>query len=166
MPTPTTVAIALGSNLGDRDAHLSRAIGALRALHGFTPHRTSRALETAALTLPGSPSQPPYLNAAMTGAYSRSSRELLGELLAIERAAGRQRDREPRWGARVLDLDLLLFGDSVIDEPGLVIPHPRLHERLFVLAPLAEILPEARHPVLGLTIRELLERRRAASMSG
>lgn len=97
-----------------------------------------------------------YLNSAAVVRTTLSPRELLAGLLAIERAAGRDRSKELRWGPRTLDLDLLLYGQRIIDEPGLAVPHPRMHERAFVLGPLASIAPHIRHPTLGQTIGELL----------
>ncbi len=150
-------AIALGSNLGDRPRHLEYAAGRLGALlAGF---RISRSIETDPVGVDGP--QPRYLNAAAVGTTDRSARELLEALLAIERERGRER---PYPNApRTLDLDLILLGDLVVAEPGLVVPHPRFHERRFVLEPLADIAPELRDPVSGLTVRQLLDRVRAAS---
>jgi 2-amino-4-hydroxy-6-hydroxymethyldihydropteridine diphosphokinase len=105
--------------------------------------------------------QPRYLNAAVVGDTDRTPRELLGVLLAIERERGRDR---PFPGApRTLDLDLILFDHRVIDEPDLVVPHPRFRERRFVLEPLAEVAPDLVDPVTGATVRELLERLDARS---
>ena len=151
-------AVGLGSNLGDRTAMLALATRELGATPGIEDLRVSEAVETPALTIPGSPAQPDYLNAAAAFATTLPARALLARLLEIERAAGRDRSVEPRWGARVLDLDLLLFGDAVIEEDGLSVPHPRMHEREFVLRPLAGVWPEAMHPLLGVTARELLGR--------
>lgn len=145
--------IALGSNVGDRAAHLRAALEMIAGIEGVAIIACSSFHETAPV---GPPGQGEYLNAAAVVDTSRSPRDLLGELLAIERARGRERAKEQRWGARTLDLDLLLMGETVLDEPGLTLPHPRLHERLFVLAPLAEVWPEARHPVLNRTAAELL----------
>ena len=142
-------AVALGSNLGDRRAHLDFAVARLQPLlHGL---RVSRFHETMPVGAPGP--QPLYLNAAAVGDTALTARELLDAVLAIEQARGRER---PYANApRTLDLDVVLFGDRVIDEPGLVVPHPRFRERRFVLDPLAEIAPELVDPVTGKTIAEL-----------
>ena len=143
-------AVALGSNLGDRASHLDYAVSRLRAILGDV--RRSTAHETAPVDVPGL--QPAFLNAAATGETALSARDLLDTLLAIERERGRER---PFHGAaRTLDLDLILFGDAVIDEPGLQLPHPRFRERRFVLEPLAEIAPAMVDPVTGKTVAELL----------
>lgn len=112
--------------------------------------------ETEAVTLDGAGGQPRYLNGAAVARTTLSAGELLAALLRIERALGREREREGRWGARTIDLDLLLYGEAVIEEEGLRVPHPRMHERAFVLAPLAEVAPEAVHPQRGETVREML----------
>jgi 2-amino-4-hydroxy-6-hydroxymethyldihydropteridine diphosphokinase len=145
------VAIALGSNLGDRERHLRTALAALAQL--LTDLRVSSFHETDPV---GVAPQPRFLNAAATGRTALPAAALLSELLAIEKRHGRER---PHAGAaRTLDLDLILYGDTVRDEPGLVVPHPRFRDRRFVLAPLAEIAGEWRDPTTGLTVGELLER--------
>ena len=146
---PTTVAVALGSNLGDRREHLDYAVSRLRlALQDL---RVSRYIETAPVDVPGE--QPAFLNGAVVGDTTLLPRELLNRLLAIEVERGRER---PFSGAaRTLDLDLVLFGDQVIKEPGLIVPHPRFRERRFVLEPLAEVASELVDPMTGTTIGEL-----------
>lgn len=146
----TPVAIALGSNLGAREEHLRDALAALAAC--VSDLRVSRLVETDPV---GVGEQPRFLNAAATGSTSLSARDLLTTLLDIERRRGRER---PYPGApRTLDLDLILYGDAVIDEPDLLVPHPRFRERLFVLEPLAEIAADWIDPVTGQTVGELLK---------
>ncbi len=145
------VAIALGSNLGDRRAHLDFASQRLRAL--IEGAVLSPLIETDPV---GVEPQPQFLNGAVVGATDLSPRALLEALQGIERARGRTR---PHPGApRTLDLDLILYGDDTIGEPDLQVPHPRFRERRFVLAPLAAVAPDLRDPVTGLTVGELLAR--------
>lgn len=142
-------AVALGSNVGDRRAHLDYAVSALRGL--FPGLIISRYHETVPAGVSGP--QPMYLNAAAVGQTDLSARAVLDALLSIERERGRERPyaRSPR----TLDLDLILLGDVVVDEPGLVVPHPRFRERPFVLEPLAEIAPDLKDPATGLTVAAL-----------
>jgi 2-amino-4-hydroxy-6-hydroxymethyldihydropteridine diphosphokinase len=146
--------VSLGTNLGDRATHLAFALRRLAALDATRVAGVSPVYETDPV---GPPPQGPYLNAVVCLDTELGARDLLGALLAIERAAGRERSEE-RNAARTLDLDLLLHGDLVIDEPGLVVPHPRLAERPFVLEPLAALAPTLAHPVLGETIATLAAR--------
>ncbi len=128
--------LALGSNLGDREAHLRGAVASLRALERVVG--VSPVYETAP---EGGPrSQGPYLNAVVELDTDRSPRELLALCARLESGAGRVRTE--RWGPRTLDVDVLLVGDEVVDEPDLTVPHPRMWERRFVLAPLADLAPE------------------------
>lgn len=147
----TLAAIGLGANLGDRAAALRSALaslepfGAVVARSGIWETEPRDHLE-----------QPEFLNAVLLLESERSPRELLATCLDIEARHGRRRET-PR-GPRTLDLDLLFVDDVVLVEPDLVLPHPRLADRRFVLAPLAEVAPGWRHPVTGLTVRELLDR--------
>ena len=146
------MAIALGSNLGDRRAHLEFAFARLREL--LAKLRTSSIYETEPVDVPTE--QPRFLNAAAVGETMMTPREVLDALLSIERDRGRER---PYAGAaRTLDLDLVLMGERVVDEEGLVVPHPRFRERRFVLEPLTEIAAELRDPVSGQTVEELFRR--------
>jgi 2-amino-4-hydroxy-6-hydroxymethyldihydropteridine diphosphokinase len=146
----TRVAVALGSNLGDRRAHLDYATTRLGSILGNI--RVSTSFDTDPVDVPGP--QPRFLNAAAIGETAWSPGELLDALLDVERARGRER---PMPGAaRTLDLDLVLFGDQILNDPALVVPHPRFRVRRFVLEPLAEIAPEMVDPVTGKTVRELL----------
>jgi 2-amino-4-hydroxy-6-hydroxymethyldihydropteridine diphosphokinase len=148
----TPVAIALGSNVGDRRAHLDFAVANLRAL--LTNIRVSRYYDTVPVGVSGP--QALFLNAAAVGETTMSARALLQALLAIEHERGRER---PYANApRTLDLDLVLFGDAVLDELDLIVPHPRFRERRFVLEPLGEIAPDLQDPGSGSTVGELLAR--------
>jgi 2-amino-4-hydroxy-6-hydroxymethyldihydropteridine diphosphokinase len=141
-------AIGLGSNVGNRESHLDFAMRRLQDV--LSRVKVSRWYDTPPF---GVHPQPDFLNAAIVGETSLSARALLNLMLAIERERGRER---PHVGApRTLDLDLILFGSNVIDEPGLRVPHPRFRERLFVLEPLSEIAGEWIDPVTGRTISAL-----------
>lgn len=143
--------LGLGSNLGGREENLGQALSRLQA-RGFRVTLRSALYETAPV---GGPPQGDFLNMAAGGEWASSPETLLEACLRVEREMGRL--RLERFGPRSIDLDLLLFGDQVRDG-AFELPHPRMHERRFVLQPLFEIAPEARHPRLGLSVRELLER--------
>ena len=144
------VAVALGSNCGDRRAHLDYAVSTLRTF--LTNLTVSRYYETIPVGVSGP--QALFLNAAAVGDTTMSARAVLDALLAIEHERGRER---PYANApRTLDLDVILFGDAIVEEPGLKVPHPRFRERRFVLQPLAEIAPDLRDPVSGKPVAELL----------
>lgn len=143
-----TAYIALGANLGDRRANIARAIEQLRATPGIDVTKVSDLIETAAVG--GPPGSPPYLNGAAELKTALSPEALLACLLATEATIGRT--RREKWGPRLIDLDLLLYGNQIIDTPDLKVPHPLMHTRRFVLEPLAQIAPDAVHPVLGKTI--------------
>ena len=146
---PVVACIGLGANLGDAAATLRAAQEALADLPLTRLLRVSRLYRTPAW---GKTEQPDFINAAALLETRLPARDLLDGLLAIEREFGRTRavDGSDRWGARTLDLDLLLYGDVEIDEPGLHVPHPHLHERAFALLPLVDIAPDAVIPGRGL----------------
>ncbi len=155
MTLPEIAFIGLGSNLGDRRETIETAVKTLKQTDGVEVVVVSRLIETKPV---GPITQDTYLNGAMKIRTTVSPRDLLEICLCIEQTAGRDRVNEQRWGPRRLDLDLLLYGEQVIDEPGLHVPHPRMHEREFVLAPLSEIAPSWRHPGLDMTIQDLKSR--------
>lgn len=145
----TTVAIALGANLGDRRAHLEFAVEQLRPF--LADLRVSTFIESEPVDV--SEPQPPYLNGVVVGRTRLSPRELLDTLMTIERKLGRMR-LTPR-APRTLDLDLILYGNAIIHEPDLEVPHPRFRQRAFVLDPLNEIAPDLVDPVSSLTVAML-----------
>jgi 2-amino-4-hydroxy-6-hydroxymethyldihydropteridine diphosphokinase len=138
--------VGLGSNLGEREVTLRAAVKRLRALPETEVLNVSSFRDTEPV---GYTDQPRFLNAAVELETALSARALLGALLELERAFGRDRSAGPAMGPRTLDLDLLLYGDETIDEPLLTVPHPRLHERRFVLEPLAELDPGLEIPGQG-----------------
>ncbi|MCX5655501.1 MAG: 2-amino-4-hydroxy-6-hydroxymethyldihydropteridine diphosphokinase, partial [Planctomycetota bacterium] len=135
-----TVYLGLGANLGDRRAGLEAALAALRSHPRIRVQAVSSFIDTDPVG--GPPGQPVYLNVAARIETDLAPEELLAECKRIERALGRREG--PRWGPRPVDLDILLYGDRIVDEPDLIIPHIGLRERRFVLAPLAEIAPDVR----------------------
>jgi 2-amino-4-hydroxy-6-hydroxymethyldihydropteridine diphosphokinase len=143
-----TVYLSLGSNLGDRAANLRTALeklGELGEIEAVSSFYETEPMEFAA--------QPWFLNCAVALATDLMPRQLLAAVLRLEQEMGRRR-LQPK-GPRLIDIDILLFGNSVVDTPQLTVPHPAMHERRFVLEPLAEIAPAARHPVLHRTVREM-----------
>ena len=135
----TLAYVGLGSNLGDREATIRRAIAALPGVVAVSALRETDPV--------GVTEQPAFLNGAVALETELSPRELLDSLLAVERDLGRE--RRERWGPRTIDLDLLLYGGETVDEPGLTVPHPSLHERRFALEPLAELDPQLVVPGRG-----------------
>jgi 2-amino-4-hydroxy-6-hydroxymethyldihydropteridine diphosphokinase len=144
--------VGLGSNLGDREATIRRAVELLGERPGVEVVAVSTLRETDPV---GYEDQPRFVNGAVALEVGLSARALLDELLEVERELGRDRSRERRWGPRTIDLDLLLYGEETVDEPGLTVPHPRLAERQFVLEPLSELDPDLALPD-GRAVRDLV----------
>jgi len=146
-----TAYLSLGSSLGDREENFREAIARLGELGSVS--RVSAIYETEPVEVAGQ--QPWFLNCAAAVETELTPLEFLKRMLAIEQAMGRKRT-EPK-GPRTIDMDIIFFGDEVLDTPELTVPHPAMQHRRFVLEPLAEIAPEAMHPVLHRTVRELLD---------
>ena len=147
MTTPVIAFVGLGGNLGDPVATLGAALQALDEVQDTRLLRASRLYRTPAW---GLEQQTDFINAVAMLETRLAAQALLESLFVIERRHGRVREAEQRWGPRTLDLDLLLYGDAVIDEPGLRVPHPHLHERAFALLPLLEIAADVEIPGRGL----------------
>ncbi len=146
---PSTIYLALGSNLGDRSANLRAAVAALQPAVKVVQELPVYE------TLPwGFTDQPAFLNMVLKGETTLGPVELLERLKTLETGLGRL--PSVRWGPRLIDMDILFYGDLVLEIQGLVIPHPHLHERAFVLVPLADLAPDLLHPVFGKSVRELL----------
>jgi 2-amino-4-hydroxy-6-hydroxymethyldihydropteridine diphosphokinase len=146
---PNIAYLSLGSNVGDRERHLRGAIERLEQLGRVAAVSSFYETEPMEFT-----DQAWFLNCAVALDTTKTPQELMAALLGLEQESGRQRTQ--RKGPRTIDIDILLFGDTILNSSGLTIPHPAMHQRRFVLEPLAEIAPEAWHPVLKKTIRELL----------
>jgi len=150
-----SVYVALGSNLGDRAALLKQAEAEIAKLPGVKVLRGSKVHQSPALLPPGDTTpQPDFLNSVLELSSELSAPELLKALKSIETRLGR--DPGGRWSPRLIDLDLVLYGDVVLDQPGITIPHPGMVTRRFVLEPLAELAPDVVHPVLHQSIAKLL----------
>lgn len=152
-----TAFVGMGSNLGDRFGMLRFAVAALDATEGITVEKVSPVYESEAHVWPGQDPQPDHLNAVIRMGTTRTTEELLRLLQHVEREAGRNASA-PQWSPRLLDLDLLLFGEEAIESDQLTIPHPRLAERRFVLQPLADLVHNLAVPGAdGATVADLLE---------
>lgn len=149
---PVDAHIALGSNLGDRLQHLQQACDQIGQIPGIEIVARSAIYQTAPM---GPTGQGAYLNAAIHVRTTLRAESLLREMQNIEQTHHRQRTR--KWGPRTLDLDLLFYGDRIISTPELTVPHPHLHERWFVLQPLSDVAEAVVHPVLGRSVRALLD---------
>ncbi|MCH2133305.1 MAG: 2-amino-4-hydroxy-6-hydroxymethyldihydropteridine diphosphokinase [Phycisphaerales bacterium] len=146
--------IGLGSNLGDRVASILQAVEALDETPGVMVFRLSTLLETEPV---GLQEQGDFLNAVVEVRSTLSASQVLQQMLAIESGLGRDRASSTAGGPREIDLDLLLWGEEISETPGVQVPHPRLHERAFVLVPMVELAPDLVHPTIGRSMRDLLE---------
>jgi dihydroneopterin aldolase/2-amino-4-hydroxy-6-hydroxymethyldihydropteridine diphosphokinase len=154
--SPITAYIALGSNLGDREANLRKALAVLIQSPGIEVRKISSMMQNPAHG--GPDDAPEFINAAAEVVTTLPASALMKRLLEVEAELGRE--RRAKWEPRVIDLDLLLYNRNIISTQELIVPHPLMHERIFVLKPLAEIAPQAFHPTLNATVVQLLERLR------
>ena len=155
MTAPVTAFLGIGTNVGDRLETLTSCLFVLDDTDGIAVEDVSGIYETAPW---GVEDQDPFLNAVVRVRTTLGARELLADCHRTEAAFGRDRSQEQRWGPRTLDIDLLLYGDEVVDEPDLVVPHPRLAERAFVLVPLMEVFPGGEIPPDGLRLTRAITR--------
>jgi len=154
--TPVMVYLGLGSNVGDREEYIEQAITILKETPGIKVNRRASNYETEAA---GGVPQAPYINSAVSISTKLNPYELLSVTQGIEDTLGRERGSE--WGPRTMDIDILMYSDLVLSDDKLTVPHPMMHERLFVLEPMREIAPVAIHPVLEKTVSELFDEKRA-----
>lgn len=161
MGAGVAVFIGLGSNLDDPHRQVQQGLEQLGRLPGYSPVASSSLYRTAPV---GKTDQPTFYNAVASGSYNAGPRDLLAGLQEIEKKAGRV--RQEKWGPRTLDLDLLVFGDRIIDEPGLQVPHPEMANRAFVLVPLAEVAPHLKVPRWQMTAAQLLARLSPSLLAG
>ncbi len=150
------IAVGIGANLGERAETITQAISLIEQQVGKVVRKSSF-VETAPLNSPDNPDlkQPPYLNGVILVESELTPEEAIKCLLEIETRLGRKRDKQLRWGPRVIDLDIIAYNEEEYNLPGLTIPHPEMHRRDFVLVPLCEIWPDWRHPVLNKTALEI-----------
>ncbi len=148
-----TAYIAIGSNLGDRAKFCYQAVAAISAHEQISLTRLSPLIETAPVGGPAN--SPPFLNGAIAIETTLGSHALLRELMHIEQSLGR--NRREKWEPRTIDLDLLLYADKIVSSDELIVPHPMMHQRTFVLEPLALIAPDVVHPTLQMTVKGLLD---------
>jgi 2-amino-4-hydroxy-6-hydroxymethyldihydropteridine diphosphokinase len=153
---PHIAYLGLGSNVGDREEYIEQAVFLLSKIKGIDIVRRSTNHETEA---EGAGEQPAFINAAVQIKTNLSPYELLEKIQEIETALGREREVE--WGPRTIDVDILMYDDQIVSDDKLQIPHPLMHERLFVLLPLKEIAPRAMHPTMEKTIEALYEEKKA-----
>lgn len=153
---PQIVYLSLGSNVGDREEYIEQAVFLLGKIKGLDVMKRSTNHETEA---EGGADQPPFMNAALQIRTTLSPHEILDKIHEIETALGREREVE--WGPRTIDIDILMYGDQILSDDRLQIPHPLMHERLFVLLPLKEIAPRAIHPMLEKTIEDMYDEKKA-----